>query len=171
MKYIQKVLIPLFFVEATQGLDSWDDYKKGKSRLRRFILEMEQSNLCCYCEKRITEHTAQSHLEHIKPKHIDPKNLTFDYYNIAVSCEGKHRTDDKYSDNCGHKKFNYFDELLFLNPILLTDISEYFEFDKTDCTITASIKDVDKAKYTIELLNLNGTNDKLAEARNIAKKK
>ena len=88
IKYIQKTATPQFFIIDTNGLSLWSDYNATKKRtLRKHILDTEQSNLCCYCEKSITEHTVSSHCEHIKPKSIDIATLTFDYNNIIVSCE------------------------------------------------------------------------------------
>jgi len=98
-------------------------------------------------------------------------NFTFDYNNLLVSCQGNHFNEigDNSKSTCGHIKDNNFDEVKFLNPTLVTDISDYFVFDSDTGIISASKKDKIKAEYTIQILNLNGKNDKLAHARKIAK--
>ncbi len=170
MKYIKKGTDePAFFTTATQGLTDWDDYKTGKKKLRKHILDNEQYNLCCYCEKRISADSNESYVEHIKPKSVFP-DLTFVYSNLLVSCQGNHcnhASDLATKHICGHKKDNEYDANLFLDPTLITDISEHFKFDR-DGVISAAEKDKAKENYTISLLNLNGDNNRLAEARKIA---
>jgi uncharacterized protein (TIGR02646 family) len=172
MKYIQKLPTPAFFTADTAGLTSWNDYWASKKRvLKTFILANEQFGLCCYCEKSITAEQTSSHIEHVKPKSLDIANLTFEYSNLLVSCEGNHFQEigDTSKNTCGHSKDDNFDEMKFLNPTLLRDISDYFIFDKDEGIIAASAKDAEKATYTCDILNLNGQNNKLAEARKKAK--
>jgi len=170
MKYIRKTSPPPpFFITDTQRLASWKRYRGHKKRkLKEYIIENEQFGLCCYCEKQITIDT--SHIEHIKPKSIDVLNLTFDYANLLVSCEGNHFNEmgDNSKSNCGQFKDKIFDENLFLNVTLVANVAEYFVFD-SEGVISSSQIDEAKAAYTLKLLNLNGKNNKLAEARKIAK--
>ncbi len=171
MKYIKKVNTPAFFLSDTTGLTKWGDYYGSKKRrLKQFILEKEQHHLCCYCEKKTK--VANSHLEHIHPKSADELKWTFDYQNILVSCEGNHfnEINDNGKNTCGHKKDADFVARKFLNPTLVKDLFTHFVFDADNGQILASTKEREKALYTIELLNLNGVNDKLAEARIISKK-
>lgn len=172
MKYIQKTPTPAFFISDTSGLTSWSQYIASKKRvLKKYILDNEQFGLCCYCEKDIIRDINASHIEHIKPKSLDINALTFDYSNLLVSCEGNHFNEigDNRKNTCGHLKDDNFDEINFLNPTLITDIADYFIFDGDNGIISASSKDISKADYTIQTLNLNGNNDKLAEARKKAK--
>ncbi len=158
MKYIQKTPTPAFFISDTNGLTSWSQYIASKKRiLKKYILDNEQFGLCCYCEKDIIRDINASHIEHIKPKSLDINALTFDYSNLLVSCEGNHFNEigDNRKNTCGHLKDDNFDEINFLNPTLINYISDYFILPKAD--------------YTIQTLNLNGNNDKLAEARKKAK--
>jgi len=170
MKHIQKQPTPQFFINDTAGLTDWARYNSTKKRrLKGYILAKEQFELCCYCEKSVT--ASSSHVEHIEPKSNDVLRLTFDYNNLLVSCEGNHFNEigDNSKNTCGHKKDNDFDEVKFLNPITVIDISDYFVFDSDTGLIGASDKDTKKATYTLGILNLNGKNDKLAEARKNAK--
>lgn len=172
MKYIQKQSTPQFFIDDTAGLTTWAEYYSSQKRiLKQFIIDNEQYGLCCYCEKSITVDSTSSHIEHIKPKSLDIRALTFAYYNLLVSCEGNHFNEigDNSKNTCGQKKDNNFDEVKFLNPTLVNDISSYFIFDSDTGIISASEKDIEKAEYTIGILNLNGNNDKLAEARKKAR--
>lgn len=159
MKYVQKSATPQFFLDDTMGLAKWSDYKAEKKRfLKKHISSNEQKYLCIYCESKISE--GFSHLEHIKPKHIDVIRLTFDYNNIVVSCNGtchnNHTDNTKY--HCGHRKDRtdtLFDESKFLNPVQVCNIREYFIYDYDDYSINPSDKDSEKAQYTIDTLHLN----------------
>ena len=164
MRFIKKLNTPQFFIDDTNGLVEWDDYGKTyelrekKRKLNEYILKEEQNYLCIYCEDKIITHKDISHLEHIKPKH-KYINLTFDYRNLAVSCNGMCRNDenDNTNHNCGHRKDKDdtpFKEDKFLNPTKVEEIREYFEYDR-DSKIIPSEKDFDKAKYMIDTLHLN----------------
>lgn len=165
MRYVKKLEVPNFFIDDVKNFKSWDDYdvnddnKKKRRNLRKYILENEQNNLCIYCECFLE--VTNSHIEHLKPKEAY-KELTFDYNNLAVSCEGlclKGDSTDTKKYRCGHKKNNLFDESKFLNPIALEDISKYFiykELKKDYFEIISSGKDNIKANYMInQLLYLN----------------
>jgi uncharacterized protein (TIGR02646 family) len=172
MKYIQKKSIPDFFINDTLNLTIWSEYISTKKRnLKKFILENEQNGVCCYCEKKINIDSTSSHVEHIKPKSLDLINLTFDYNNLLVSCEGNHFNEigDNSKNTCGQKKEDSFDESNFLNPTIINDIADYFIFDTDTGIISSSTLDSTKADYTYKTLNLNGNNDKLAEARKKAR--
>jgi len=172
MKYIQKVDVPQFFSNDTKDLTSWDEYKNGKEKLREYILKNEQNYLCIYCETKISSDKSNSHLEHIKPKAQDKyPELTFEYNNIAVSCEGNCQNQEENStrNNCGHKKLNEYDEDKFLNPLEVQDIREYFEYnidDFSNYSIASSDKNKTTANYMINTLHLNDGG--LANARTIA---
>ena len=184
MRYIEKLDIPTFFIEDTSTLREsiktatnknkfWNKYKK-KKYLKKYILDNEQNYLCCYCESRVTfygdEEKDGSHIEHIKPKSSNYEILTFDYYNLVVSCQGtchnEEQDNSRYS--CGHKKDDEYDELLFLDPTKEIDIEKYFEYEEyidedkmTKVKIKESSKNYDKASYMIRILNLNDKNTKI----------
>jgi len=173
MKYIKKSDEPSFFVEDTKELrlliktendkaDIWDNKYKNKRELKDYILKYEQNYLCCYCEAKIN--LDNSHIEHIKPKFLDYDNLTFDYQNLAISCEGICYSNDNKPLTCGHKKANKYDENLFLNPLEVENIREYFIYTDNG-QIGSSNLEENKAKYTLKLLRLNTFNNYLPEAR------
>jgi uncharacterized protein (TIGR02646 family) len=188
MKYIQKNETPQFFIDDTKELIAkikeaspqdkkrvWDSDYKNKRELKKYLLEVEQNWLCGYCEAKLKETFDEEkrenreliHIEHIKPKHLDYDNLSFDYYNLLVSCSGKCFTDKNKPLTCGHKKANKFDEELFLNPIKLKDIRDYFIYTDNGY-IGSSSKNIEKSDYMMNLLELNTFNNKLPEARKIA---
>jgi uncharacterized protein (TIGR02646 family) len=158
MRYIQKTSTPQFFIDNSQGLKRWEDYSKKKTLLREYILENEQNYLCIYCESKISSDENSSHVEHIRPKaHDKYPHLTFEYKNLAVSCNGTchNAKNDLIKHSCGHLKDNEYDETLFLNPVEIKDIRDYFEYDIDEGEIKASSKDVNKASYMITTLHLN----------------
>jgi len=162
MRYIQKLEeVPTSFLTKTSSLSTWKEYhnccKRQKRALRKFILNYEQNYLCCYCEDKIDINN--SHIEHVKPKSLDIVNLTFDYCNLAVSCNGSCRNNegDNTRYNCGHRKDNedtQYDESKFLSPLKVKDIREYFEYDN-DAKIIPSDKNISKAQYMRDTLHLN----------------
>ena len=158
MRYIQKTVTPQFFIHNSQGLNRWDECKKSKKTLREYILKNEQNCLCIYCESKISSDKNSSHIEHIRPKaHDKYPHLTFEYKNLAVSCNGTchNVNNDQMKHSCGHLKDNEYDENLFLNPVEITDIRDYFEYDIDEGEIKASSKNVNKASYMITTLHLN----------------
>ncbi|MCD4757232.1 MAG: TIGR02646 family protein [Arcobacteraceae bacterium] len=162
MRYIKKFDTPQFFIDDTNALSLWNEYlAQNKRKLRKYILENEQNSLCCYCEGKIS--VENSHLEHIKPKSLDPLTLTFEYSNISVSCNGICDSGNE-REYCGHKKENGFDENKFLNPTVIENIREYFKYEN-DGEIKSSGINNEKVLYTILLLQLNTFNNYLQEAR------
>ena len=171
MRYIQKLETPVFFIDNTDYLQSWSNYKSSHKRIvKKYILDNEQNNLCCYCESRVN--IDNSHIEHIKPKSLYPK-LIFNYRNLSISCQGTchNQEGDNTLYNCGHNKSNDYNENLFLNPTLIEDISEYFEYEDyiqdsiKQIKIKESTKDITKAQYMLGILNLNDDNTTITKAR------
>jgi uncharacterized protein (TIGR02646 family) len=149
-------------VKNILSFEDWSEFKNPeKSDTARYIIEQEQKYLCVYCERRINDFPKDCHLEHLKPRSIDIKQNTFDYSNLSVSCNsgGKHEkteSDSTYEGKtCGHKKREFFDERKFLSPVELKNISDYFVFDFINGSIASSEKDIERATYMIDLLNLN----------------
>lgn len=168
MKHIEKKAPPTSFTKHIPSTGKWADFSRTrKKHTKQYMLEQEQNYLCCYCEKNIKG--ADAHIEHIRPKGDYPE-LTFEYSNLLVSCQGTHCSPDEEDTTvyiCGHKKDSGFDEDLFLDPSQLRDIGAYFEFDDNG-GISPSAKDPIKASYMINLLQLN--EPQLAQSReNVAK--
>lgn len=135
---------------------NWDDYNNGivKKEIKEHILLEEQNMYCPYCE-RVIDDIDDSHIEHIMPKDLHPNKFQ-DYDNLLTSCN------DKLS--CGNIKGNYYSDD-FINPVI-ENPTEYLQYDIK----TGEINPIhtnglfyNKAKYTIDKLNLN--NHKLVQAR------
>lgn len=153
------------FKKTHPNSKQWDAIKRVpglKKILREYLLEHEQkingSYCCVYCERKITRE--DSHIEHIKPKSVY-ENDTFNYQNLTVSCQEEEVVVSGLKRNlktCGHHKGNQFDENRFINPV--RDVpKDFFTYDLTTGNIipreNLSGKKQEKAKYTINLLNLN----------------
>ena len=136
MLEIKKVKPPDFF-------GSWiKDKREYGQRLKEFILEKEQENVCCYCEKGTASDIKESHIEHIRPRDKFPK-LKNDYHNLVVSCQTAKR--------CGNAKGNQFNKDFIVpteeNP------GEYLTYSPNG-EIRAD-GDNRKGIETINILNLN----------------
>lgn len=159
MLKINKENEPEFLLEYKRknSPKAWKDYDSEiKDCLKSFIVEKEQCKYCAYCERTIYE-LSESHIEHIKPRDKFPKSFQ-EYNNIIVSCNNKH--------TCGMKKGKDYNEE-FIHPVL-ENPDEYLDFNLANGEITPKFTQGEtlnykRAKYTIEILNLNDY--KLKEAR------
>jgi len=132
---------------------NWDSFTPEiKQVLKQYLLEEQENSCCPYCEIEI--HLEDSHIEHIMPKDKFPKLLA-EYNNFIACCLEK--------KICGDSKASKWSEL-FINPVI-EDPEDYFEYDIKTGKIIPIFKEGnrhEKAKYTIDLLNLNdnksGTN-------------
>ena len=176
MKYIQKIEAPNYFIEESKELQLELESSKNKSKiwdnlrckreLKEYILENEQNGLCGYCEAKIKD-INKSHIEHIEAKNRDYINLTFDYNNLIVSCDGLCFNDKNQRLTCGHKKDSKgykVDYNLFLNPTKTENIRDYFIYSEQGF-IGASNLDIDSSKETMRVLNLNDPNNQLPQER------
>ena len=125
---------------------NWDSFSTEiKQVLKQYLLEEQENSCCPYCEMEINLNDSQ--IEHIKPKDKFPKLLA-DHDNLVACC--------LESKRCGNSKANKWDEL-FINPVI-ENPEDYFEYDIKTGEITPIFKEgnrYEKAKYTIDLLNLN----------------
>ena len=125
---------------------NWDSFTTEiKQVLKQYLLEEQENSCCPYCEIEISLENSQ--IEHIKPKNKFPKLLT-EYDNLLACC--------LESKRCGNSKANKWDEL-FINPVT-ENPEDYFKYDIKTGKIISIFKDgekYEKAKYTINLLNLN----------------
>lgn len=133
---------------------NWDSFTTEiKQVLKQYLLEEQENSCCPYCEIEI--YLDNSQIEHIKPKDKFPE-LLIDYDNLLACCLEKKR--------CGNSKASKWSEL-FINPVI-EDPEDYFEYDIKTGKIIPIFKEGNrhkKAKYTIDLLNLN--DNRLCEIR------
>ena len=122
------------------------------------MLENEQNYYCPYCERSVSGTNHDAHIEHIKPRDLFPQFFQ-EYNNMIISCID--------NNTCGMYKSRYFNESLFINPVV-DDPNKYFCFNIASGEVIPKCEDKEsinykKAKYTIELLNLNYS--KIRDAR------
>lgn len=116
----------------------------------RGALVREQEGLCCYCESALEGQGG--HIEHLAPRKHDPDKI-YNYCNLACSCNGGTGNDR----HCGHFKGNHHDPNLFASPHdpqtenLFTYLLDGSVVPNHSCPQA----DVVKARYMIDLLNLN----------------
>ena len=79
---------------------AWKKFDKDEVRKE---LRIAQDGLCAYCEIALSDNTR---IDHFEPKKRD-RELTFDWKNLLLSCDGK--------DSCDIKKDDNFEEY-WINP-------------------------------------------------------
>lgn len=161
MLKVDKTPEPEFFKEFKRKnrdrIKNWDDmnaYSDVKQDLREYMLLEEQDCRCPYCETAVDDESEGS-IEHIRPKDKF-KDLFMEYDNFITSC--------KSSYSCDNFKGNDWDDR-FIDPTK-ENPEEYFSYDLFTGEIIPkeeSGKKYDRAKVTIEILNLN--HSKLKRAR------
>lgn len=142
----------------------WKNLTKSSLYEQLFV---EQFGLCAYTELNIQDFREEhnsikgAHIEHIEPKSRFPQR-TFDYSNLVLSALDsedlvKFNKGDRFG---GHHKLSDYDSGQFISPLLL-NVSDYFSYSSENGEIFPNvyldINDREKAKYTIDLLNLNAS--------------
>lgn len=163
MRYIQKTTAPEAFSQEIADFTvdtAWNELH-CKPALREY-LRQEQYQLCAYCEGKLEDNN--SHIEHIEPQERNPQRR-FDYQNLIASCNGGEEccADElkpSYAQldiqSCGHRKSNAFEPDLFLNPVEVREISDYFAYDCHSGMIQCNENQSPaKANYMIDLLHLD----------------
>jgi uncharacterized protein (TIGR02646 family) len=133
---------------------AWDNFDH-KAEVRD-ALYPRQHGLCAYCENSLDTELGQ-HIEHIQPKKTFPAG-TFEYSNLMLSCIDSNNIGllDSGAVSCGAHKGRRYDAVRFISP---TDsvCEEYFSYSLIGEVQSRSDQPAtqDKARYTVELLNLN----------------
>ena len=114
-------------------------------------LRAEQRGLCCYCELNVSD--VSGHIEHMEPRSKNAAR-TYDYSNLAVSCDGGN------VEHCGHYKDNNhknpshtWNGARFAPPHDASTAT-LFKFLQ-DGSITSTATDVARARYLIGYLGLD----------------
>ena len=128
---------------ADRGL-SWDDFDK---RQERRCLRKMQSGMCAYCERKLDSSDARTRIDHFVPQ-SSPQGMSrvFDWGNHYLSCD--------CSETCDSHKADDTREIV--NPDT-DDPSRFFTYVSTGAVCVTkglSVKDAQKAKNTIDVLNL-----------------
>jgi uncharacterized protein (TIGR02646 family) len=150
---------------AAKHKNNTTDWGRLSSQGKKYAsseLSTLQYGLCAYCQIRLDD-SLESHIEHIKPKHAHPQ-LTFEWTNLVLSCIASANIPQANSDggvSCGHSigkaNWNTFDPR-FVSPTE-PDCERYFEYGVSTGEVYPASdlieSDLERADYTIELLNLN----------------
>lgn len=103
----------------------------------------EQGDICCYCERRVSEDN--SHVEHFRPINRF-KDLQLEYGNLHCSCQKNLEKNDLRQ--CGNGKGSWFDEQELISPLdddcelrfKFTGIGEIFPRREDDSAASTTIK-------------------------------
>lgn len=133
-----------------------------KSEVLNQLLE-EQFQLCCYSELRADQENLGYHIEHVENKSQNPQR-TFDYSNLAASAldsandlsEFKVLQQEVFGGHAAGKR-QWVDMARFVS-CHQPDCARYFFYLSDGRVVPAeglNPSDQDRARYTIDLLNLN----------------
>ncbi len=106
MKHILKQpepqeLIDFKAAESDNWKPSYGNLDRETKSATKEALMAEQGQLCCYCERRVTDD--DSHIEHLIPQSA-PAVDSLDYSNMFCSCQNVLRKEEPR--HCGHLKDN-----------------------------------------------------------------
>ncbi len=150
---------------SEQAKASWGAFRGSEELLEEHLLP-EQFGLCGYSEVDAKALGLGFHVEHVKNKSQAPLR-TFDYHNLIASAfsssEGlpmaKAQGIEVFGGHASGKqgKPNAVDMVKFVSP-LQADCASFFAY-LSDGRVTPRLRlnaaDADRARYTIEVLNLN----------------
>lgn len=151
MKHIVKQVEPEAFSQwkarANQDWQpTYDDLAGEIKKAVKKVLEAEQGEICCYCERRLTDD--DSHIEHFRPQSdlvVDP----LDFGNLLCSCQNQIKKGEPR--HCGNLKDDWFDQNLLVSP-LEPDCENRFKFEG-DGIIKSATDDDQGASVTIKKRN------------------
>lgn len=144
----------------------WRSFGYKKTVIKHLLFE--QYKLCCYSELRADEHGLGYHIEHVENKSQNPQR-TFDYTNLAASALSSESltsfaatqptVNQPQSIFGGHAsgKQNAVDMQRFISPHQ-ADCARFFAYLSDGRIVPAEgLDNIDaaRAKYTVDLLNLN----------------
>jgi uncharacterized protein (TIGR02646 family) len=158
--------------ETSDWKPSYDNLTRVEKEAIWRGLWQEQGHICCYCGGPIgaRKEPTDCHIDHVRPQSAE-EDLRLEYGNMLGSCQGYDpsrwptlyvkESDQKRlerppaSVHCGHKRGDWFDEILFITP-LRPDCESYFRFSSSGEVL--AVDDAGKtaaAKETIARLGLN----------------
>ncbi len=123
----------------------------SKKQLKGELLD-EQGLICAFCTDKL-ENNHHCTIDHLQPKSENPRENTFDYFNLLAVCEGKNPSETPLKGDlrhCNNKKDNNPIEVSPLEPTC----EENFIFDAFG-KIYPNPEENENAANTIEKLGLN----------------
>ena len=151
MKQIVKTQPPKSFLEfCNKPFSIYDGSDFPKEELRQSLLS-EQGHICCYCMKRIPEHSAPyMKVEHFKcQENYGGMQLT--YTNLFGACTGN-EGQPKIKQTCDTKKGNIE---LTINPTSILPICETLFKYNSEGEISSVSDNADVNRQLNDVLNLN----------------
>ena len=165
---------PTFFTDAKKKVKSshfvsstWSELGKYeenfKTKLREHILLEEQNMLCAYCNQEIEADENNSNTDHFKKRANCPKE-TLEYKNLLVSCKSEFHCEN-IKDNFKFTHCSEFDKIV--NPAIENpdDFFDYGIYGDILVKDGLSKADEEKAKFTIEVFELNNSSLKKDRAK------
>lgn len=157
MRYIDKADEPVDFAAWKRSGESlgnpewtprYDQLQNPeKSSLKRSLMA-EQSGVCCYCERPITDD--DSHIEHIDPQSsVTGSARTVDYDNLLCSCLREKAPGKPFT--CGHARGDWYGPG-YISP-LEPDCASHFAYRDDGSMLPARAND-HRAAETIARLRL-----------------
>ncbi len=138
-------------VKLPKVKEAWNDKNISdiRARLRKDILEKEQNNVCIYCEKKISDNSKKSNIDHFKTRNLFPEK-SLDYANLLVSCNVNERC-SSFKDSRKSLLKNRDDYENIIDPSI-ENPNDFFNY-----LLSGEIIPIDekKAQFTIDIFNLN----------------
>lgn len=145
---------------ATSGLASRRWRRFGDKQIVLQALLDEQYQLCCYSELRADKDELGYHIEHVENKRQAPAR-TFDYGNLAASALRsdllhKLSPDEAFGGHAKEKQRSCdVSRLVSCHQIGCARYFAYLSDGRVTPSLDLDVNDHAKARYTIDLLNLN----------------
>jgi uncharacterized protein (TIGR02646 family) len=141
---------------ATSAARAWQNFD-GLEGTRHACL-CEQFGLCAYSEILLSDDDLGMHVDHVEPKSINQAR-TFDHANLLLSAISSDKLKGLPRGEVfgGHFRGSKYSVTDFVTP-LWADCRRYFHYassGEVDPALGLSVDDERKARYTIDVLNLN----------------
>lgn len=141
---------------AANAQTAWGNF--GRKEETRHACWHEQFGLCAYSELRLDNNDLGMHLDHVEPKSVT-QSRTFDHANLLLCAISSDKLSGMVRAEVfgGHFRGDRWSPGDFINP-LWPDCRRFFHYASTGEVEPAnrlSADDARKARYTIDVLNLN----------------
>ena len=143
---------------GAQATSRWGSF--GHKNYVMSALLDEQYQLCCYSEMRADQEGLGFHIEHVENKSQNPPR-TFDYANLAASAlrshdlPGLNRGEAFGGHAAGKQQASDMARLVSCHQPDCARFFAYLSDGRVVPSLGLGVADIDRAQYTIGLLNLN----------------
>ena len=164
MRQLARGQAPACLSKYKHGRDNWSSTSKNCRDEIRKELKAMQGLFCAYCESRLNRHDKR-HIEHFYERDKEPQK-TFDWSNLFWSCNEP--------DSCGKYKDNKASATIDLTKVCKPDEKDPAGFllfvadGSVEPQSGLSAADLEVAKNTIQIFNLNGSSKLVGKRRKAA---